>query len=127
MSRCPGLHCDGCGRGGALAAILAAGAAAIAAVAAFAEEILVAIGAAAAAVLALAVLAAVRAWRRGWRPSLDPVVAYTPLPEPETRRALPPQQFHLHLHGPLTPEQLAEIAAMRQNAVQAFNPDWRKP
>ena len=116
MSRCPGLHCDGCGNGGRLAAILAAGGAAVAAVAAFAEEILVTIGTAVAVALALAVVLAVRAWRRGWRPRT--VIAwepYTPLPEPEPARALPaPQAVTNNYFYGVTPEQVAGAIARQQ-------------
>ena len=119
MSRCPGLHCPGCGDV-SLSTILALAAAVAAVVLAviFAAVIIITVAVVVAVLLALAAFFGVRAWRRGWRPSLDPVVAYTPLPEPERARPLRAQEFHLHLHGPLTREQLAEAAeVIRRQAI----------
>jgi hypothetical protein len=128
VSTCPGLHCPGCGdRDFGPAAALISAAAIVAVVVAFAEEILVITGTVVVVALATVVFFAVRAYRRGWRPSLNPVVAWDPraaLPPPEATarptRALPAQEFHLHLHGPLTREQLGEVAAIREAGYRAF-------
>jgi hypothetical protein len=128
VSNCPGLHCPGCGGKGGLLAALGAAGAAIALVATFAEELLVIAGTAVAVLLALVVFIAVRAYRRGWRPSLDPVVAYTPLPEPEAKpvtarpvRALPAPQTVNNYFFNATPEQIAEV--VRRQAIT----DRREP
>ena len=77
--------------------------------------------------------------RRRWRWSLSPLVAWDPhavarAQEEDARlgaarpaQALPAPEFHLHLHGTPTREQLAQIAAVRESAVEAFNPSWRQP
>ena len=76
---------------------------------------------------------------RRWRLSLSPVVAWDPhavaraqearaVTGRPVQQALPaPQEFHLHLHGPLTPEQLAEVAALREIGYRAFSTDRREP
>jgi hypothetical protein len=124
VSNCPGLHCPGCGGKGGLLAALGAAGAVIALVAAFAEELLIIAGTVVAVLLALIVLVVARAWRRGWRPSLDPVVAYTPLPEPERRpvsaahaaQALPaPQTVNYFSFYGVAPEQVAEV--VRRQAI----------
>lgn len=91
-----------------------------AAVAGFLTSLVWVIGSIVVSLIALIALVVVLAYRRGWRPSLDPVVAYTPLPEPEPARALPPQEFHLHLHGAVTREQLGDVAALREISRHAF-------
>lgn len=124
MSRCEGLHCDGCGHGGGrwlviLGAIGAAGTA----LAALAEDLLIAAGTAVLAALAAVVLLAARALRRGWRPSLNPVVAWNPYTPVESRHAgaLPaPQTVIVNIYGTPTPGQLAEVAAIRQAGYQAL-------
>ena len=64
--------------------------------------------------LLLLLLALALLWPRRKRP---------PQPAPAVLwQANRPQEFHLHMNGPLTPEQHAQIAAMRENAVQAYNP-----
>ena len=106
------------------AGVLLASGGAVAAVAGFLTSLVEVLGAVAVALIALVVLVAVLAYRRGWRPSLNPVVAYTPLPEPVTTRAaraLPaPQQLHIHFHG-LDADQAAEV--VRRQAIT----DMREP
>ena len=68
VSKCPDLHCEGCG-GGKTAAVLALTATLIAAVIAVAAELLIIIGTIVAVTFAVLGYAAVRSWRRGWRPS----------------------------------------------------------
>ena len=76
-------------------------------------------GTAVGALLALIVFAVARAYRGGWRPSLDPVVAYTPLPEPEPRpvRALPAPQIINNFYG-FTPDQVADALARQQRVIE---------
>ena len=67
--------------------------------------------------------------RRRWHVSLDPVVAWDPhaadraaLEAARPVRALPPrQELHLHLHGPVTRDQLDELAALREIGYRAFD------
>ena len=57
------------------------------------------------------------------------------LPPPEAKpiagrpvQALPaPREFHLHLHGPLTPQQLAQVAAIQQAGYRAYDTSRREP
>jgi hypothetical protein len=125
VSKCPDLHCEGCG-GGEAAAVVAVAAAMIAAVIAVAAKVLIIIGTIVAVTFAVLGYAAVRSWRRGWRPSLNPVVAWQPHvaieaePRPVTARpaqALPaPQQIHIHFHfHGLDAGQAAEV--VRRQAV----------
>ena len=105
------------------AGVLLAGSGAVAAVAGLLTSLVEVIGAIVLALVALVALVVVLAYRRGWRPSLDPVVAWTPLPEPEATplesraaRALPaPQTVNNYNFYGVTPDQVAEV--VRRQAI----------
>ncbi len=105
--KCPGLHCDGCGGGdGNLFEVLvlfAVPAAVATVVLAYIEEILIAAGVIVGSVLAVTGFFVWRNWRKGWRPSLNPVVYWNP---------------HAAVRAPaapaLTAEQLAGLAQLGQ-------------
>jgi hypothetical protein len=130
VSKCPDLPREGCG-GGEAAAVLAvtAALALIAAVIAVAAELLIIIGTIVAVTFAVLGYAAVRSWRRGWRPSLNPVVAWQPHvaleaePRPVTARpsqALPAPQQHVHYHLHLDGQE--PEAVRRQAFTDRSNP-----
>ena len=62
-----------------------------------------------------------------WRASVAPLPpAATPL-ESRPARALPAPEFHLHLYGPVTRDQLDELAALREAGYRAFDTYRREP
>jgi hypothetical protein len=125
MSDCPGLHCPGCGDVSLSTILKAAGALAAVAVAVWLVMTLLWL---IAAVVGLALVAVVvlLVWmaRRG---SDVATVARGMLPPPEAMpitgrpaRALPAPELHIHLHGPLSAEDLAGVAALRQAGHRAW-------
>ena len=114
-----------------VAGVLLAGGSAVAAVAGFLTSLVEVAGAIVVSLIALLALVAVLAYRSGWRPSLNPVVAWNPhtaVEAQQPRQALPPpQEFHLHLHGPVTPAQIAEVAAIREAGHRDFDTYRRQP
>ena len=103
----------------------------------FLTEILMVAGTVVGATLAVVVVMAVRMRRRGqlslspvvhWEPNAIRPVSEHPPVAARPAQALPvPQEFHLHLHGPLTPQQLAEVTAIQQAGYRAYDTYRREP
>ena len=103
----------------------------------FLTKILVVTGTVTGATLAVVVVMAVRMRRRGqlslspvvhWEPNaIRPVSEHPPVAARPVQALPAPQEFHLHLHGPLTQEHAALVAAMRENAVRAYDTHRREP
>jgi len=132
MSRCPGLHCDGCGRGGGVLAALAATVAAGAVVAEFLVDLLIAAGTVVGLALTVAVVVLTRMKRQGqlslhpdglWQPgAVRPVSSPAPVTGRPARALPAPQELHVHIYGTPTREQLAGLAAIQQARPSA----WRE-
>ncbi len=140
--KCPGLHCPGCKDipvgvlavvGGVVAVVLV--------VLEFAAEILAVTGTMVLLLLAGLAGKLVRLHRQGeliqplvavHRPdAIRPVSEHPPVTARPVQALPAPQEFHLHLHGPLTPADIApvetaELDAIREAAWRAFDTYHRR-
>ena len=104
------------------AGVLLAGGGTVAAITGFLTSLVEVAGAVIISLIALAALIVVLVYRRGWRPSLNPVVAWNPhaVAEAQNPRPVPARpgpQIVNNFYG-VTPEQVADAIARQQRVIE---------